>query len=131
MLLRKVANHTRVAVKHRTDRNHAQVHDLLLQLHGEAVGLAQRLQNLVAAAALILDQLPHASLDNSNFAREVEHAVELLHVDAQRARSARARMAPDGVACTCSLAGGASADRPRYRFSARPVISRKRIYQLR
>ena len=117
-LLAQIANHSHVTVEHWADRNHAKAHDLFLQVHGQTISLAQRLQDLLAgASAQVFDELPHAALGNSDFAGEVEQAIELPHISAKRAPIAVFEGSRSSGACTGLWLAAATADRRECRFA--------------
>ena len=82
--LSEVAHGTNVTAEHGADRNHAQLHDLLLKIQGMALHLFVRFPGLFAGAAAVLQELTQAALGDGDLAGEIEHAVKFCHVDSDR-----------------------------------------------
>ena len=78
--LRYVAHHARETVEHGTDRNHANLHDDVLQIARHAIHLFEGLHEITHA--MRLPDLFKAHLVDNQLAHEVHECIEFLDVDA-------------------------------------------------
>ncbi len=81
---RDVPHRPLVAPEDRPDGDHARLHDLLLQVEQQPIGLAVHLQRLALARARRLEQGALAAAGHGDLAGQPQHAIQLLDVDAQR-----------------------------------------------
>ena len=77
--LRYVAHHAREAVEHGTDRNHANLHDDVLQITRHTIHLFECLHEITHAMGL--SDLFKAYLVDNQLAHEVHERIELFDVD--------------------------------------------------
>ena len=78
--LRYVAHHAREAVEHGTDRNHANLHDDVLQITRHTIHLFECLHEITHAMGL--SDLFESHLVDNQLAHEIHERIEFLDVDA-------------------------------------------------
>ena len=84
--LRDVADGAGELLEQRSHRNQANTHDLFLQVFLQALDFAMHFEELASGNGLkIFDHAPQTALGNGNLAGQVQHVIEFVGIDSERA----------------------------------------------
>src|SRR5579871_1387733 len=86
VVLRNIANGTCELLKQRSHWNEAHSHDLFLQVLLQTFNLAMHFEDLAPGlSSEILDHASQTPLGNGDLSRQVQHVIQFVGVDSERA----------------------------------------------